>query len=126
MIYSLFREGIRGRSMKIITQVKSTHTLLKVEGSLSNENLQELENHVSEALDKRLHIVLDINEVSFICSAALGLLLEYNKKSQTRRQQFILCGARDDIKKLFVLTELNKHLSMFESYNDASRHLEAT
>ncbi len=110
--------------MKIITQVQDTYTVLRVEGSLSNENLQDLENHINEALERKKHIVMDIYEVSFICSAALGLLLEYNKKSQTEKVHFLICSPRDDIRKLFILTELHKHLSLFDSFGEARGFLE--
>lgn len=109
--------------MKIITRMQNDHATVKVEGSLSNENLQELEKKLGGALSKRKHLLLDLGEMTFICSAALGMMLDYNRKYSAGRLRFVLCNLRDDIRKLFVITELHKHLAIFNSAADALSHI---
>jgi anti-anti-sigma regulatory factor len=37
---------------------------------------------------------------------------------------FVLCSLRDDIRKLFVITELHKHLAIFNSAAEALSHIQ--
>jgi len=109
--------------MKIETRMLNDHAMVRVEGSLSNENLQELEKKLGGALSKRKHLLLDLGEMTFICSAALGMMLDYNRKYSSSKLMFVLCSLRDDIRKLFVITELHKHLAIFNSAAEALSHI---
>ncbi len=105
--------------MRLITQLQNNHGIIKVEGSLSNENLQDLEDALSTLLNKDRNILLDLFDVAFICSSALSLLLNYTKKAQKNNMKLIIYGLNEDIKKLFLITELDKHLAIVANLKEA-------
>ncbi len=110
--------------MKIATQQMGDRSIIKIEGSLSNENIYEVEKRFKAAAEKKKHILMDMTEVDFVCSAALGLMLEYMNKSKTQKTHFAVFGVKEDIKKLFVLTELHKHLPLYNSLDDVNRFID--
>ncbi|MGV7929025.1 MAG: STAS domain-containing protein [Spirochaetota bacterium] len=110
--------------MRIIPQLISDISILRIEGSLSNENLQDLEGVVRGLQEKKRSIVLDLYEVGFICSSALSLLLSSTKKAQKDNLHFVIAGLNEDIKKLFAVTELDRHLVLFDSLDRATEYLE--
>jgi anti-anti-sigma factor len=110
--------------MRIIPQLISDISILRIEGSLSNENLQDLEGVVRGLQEKKRSIVLDLYEVGFICSSALSLLLSSTKKTQKDNLHFVIAGLNEDIKKLFAVTELDRHLVLFDSLDRATEYLE--
>ncbi|MBP7603499.1 MAG: STAS domain-containing protein [Spirochaetes bacterium] len=110
--------------MRIIPQLISDISILRIEGSLSNENLQDLEEVVRGLQEKKRSIILDLFEVGFICSSALSLLLSSTKKAQKDNLHFVIAGLNEDIKKLFAVTELDRHLVLFDSLEKATEHLE--
>lgn len=110
--------------MRIIPQSIGDLSILRVEGSLSNENLQNLEDVVRELQKKKRNVVLDLYEVGFICSSALSLLLSSTKKARKENIHFVIAGLNEDIKKLFAVTELDRHLVLFDSLDKATAYLE--
>lgn len=111
--------------MKLITQLKNNHGIVKIEGSLSNENLQELEQEFTTLLKKNRSILLDLFDVAFICSSALSLLLNFTKKAETGNLRFVIYGINDDIKKLFTITELDRHLVLVDTLKEAQSILDS-
>ncbi len=110
--------------MKIAMQQMGDRSVIKVEGSLSNENIYEVERRFQTATDKKKHILMDMTEVDFVCSAALGLMLEYMNKAKSQKTHFAIFGVKEDIKKLFILTELHKHLPLYDSLDDVNRFID--
>ncbi|HNU91731.1 MAG TPA: STAS domain-containing protein [Spirochaetota bacterium] len=110
--------------MRIIPQLISDISILRIEGSLSNENLHDLEEVLRGLLENKRSVILDLFEVGFVCSSALSLFLSSTKKAQKENLHFVIAGLNEDIKKLFAVTELDRHLVLFDSVEKAAGHLE--
>jgi len=115
---------LRGFVMKITSKKMNRLVLIKVEGSLITEQLKQLEKEIYTALDKDNNIVIDFNELSFICSAGLSLLIAFHKKAETKGLKLVITGCSDDILKLF-LTELDQHLNIVNSIEEAKSLINA-
>ena len=111
--------------MKISTTSINGYSLIRVEGSLTIEYIKTVEQQVDKCLKNKKDVILDFCELSFICSAALSFLLAYNKKAGENSRKIVIVNCSEDIKKLFALTELDKHLSIFSSVEEARRYLES-
>jgi|GEM_PF-295403 anti-anti-sigma factor len=116
---------LRGFVMKITSKKMNRLVLIKVEGSLITEQLKQLEKEIYTALDKDNNIVIDFNELSFICSAGLSLLIAFHKKAETKGLKLVITGCSDDILKLFSLTELDQHLNIVNSIEEAKSLINA-
>jgi anti-anti-sigma factor len=109
--------------MKISTANRNGHSIVTVEGSLSNEHLSELQQALAALLDRKTSVLLDLSQVSFICSSALSLLLNSTKRAGRENLHLLVYGLSEDIKKLFFITELNRHLRIFDDLQSAENFL---
>jgi len=111
--------------MKISTTTINGYSLVKIEGSLTIEYIKDIEQQVDQCLDKGRDVILDFSELSFICSAALSFLLASNQKANEKSLRLAIVNCNEDIGKLFTLTQLHTHLSIFSSIEEARRNLES-
>ncbi len=111
--------------MKVSTTMINGYSLIRVEGSLTIEYIKNMEQEVDKCLNEGRDVILDFCELSFICSAALSFLLAYDKKSRENSLNIVIVNCSEDIGKLFTLTELDKHLTIFSSVEEARRYLES-
>lgn len=123
--YSLLYSSFRGLGMKITSTKINGVVLIKVEGSLATEQIKQFEKELYTALDKNSNVIIDFNELSFICSAGLSLLIVSHKKAEEKKLKLVLTGCSDDILKLFSLTELDQHLNIVNSIEEAQSLINA-
>jgi anti-anti-sigma factor len=109
--------------MKITTSDFDNHVILKTEGSLSSEHTREFESELKKLFPLGKHILLDFSELVFISSSILTILLSVNMKAKEENLKLILFGVNKDIMKLFSITEIDAHLSICKSKEDAVRGL---
>ena len=103
---------------------KGSFVTLKFSGSLSNEYVDHANKALRKYLDvKTKDIVVDMSDVSFLCSAALGLLFSSLNEAKENGRKFIVCGIREDIHELFVITGVDRHLPIFENIESAESSL---
>ena len=67
-----------------------------------------------EKKDQR-KIVLDFNEVKFLSSSMLGVLLNARGKIDRVEGQIVLCGLQPDLYKVFKITKLDKMFPFFDT-----------
>lgn len=60
-----------------------------------------------DTLDRK-KLVLDFSKVQFFASAAIGLLINLQKKSAAIDGTLVICGLRKELKKVFELLKLTK------------------
>ncbi|MCX8124500.1 MAG: STAS domain-containing protein [Spirochaetes bacterium] len=109
--------------MKITKKNIDGLALIKVEGSLITEHIKQLEHEIYSAFEKKNNIIIDFSELSFICSAGLSLLIASHKKAEGMKLKMVITGCSEDIIKLFKLTELDKHLDIKNSVEEARLYI---
>ncbi len=74
------------------------------------EVLKRVFDDVTALLDKtdERQVVLDFGAVKFMASAALGRLVQLQKKCQEYKANLKLCSVSPDILQVFKITKLNK------------------
>ena len=70
----------------------------------------------------RRKLVLDFGEVRFLSSSALGMLLNLRKKATSVKGQVVICSMRDDLRKVFKITRIDK---LFDFYDSEEKALNA-
>ena len=68
------------------------------------------------------HLLLDFSKVKMLASLMLGVLLKLKKKSEAKTGSLSLCGVREDLKKVFTVTNLDKTCSFFDAASAALVH----
>lgn len=88
---------------------------------LDEENIRVIGDQLFSLVDdeKRSKILLDFGAVDYLSSAALGKLLNLNKKVDKSKGQLRLCRIKPDILEVFQITKLDKFFKIFEEQGQA-------
>lgn len=84
---------------------------LVLEGRLDTTTAPMLEKTVNEQMEGKKEIILDMNELEYISSAGLRVLLSIQKK-MNKIGTFKLTGVCDDVMEVFEMTGFNDILTI--------------
>ena len=91
---------------------------------LDTQIVQQIGEELFDLIDKqaRRKLVLDFDKVRFLSSSALGILITLRKKCDAIKGKVVLCNMRDDLRKVFKITNLDR---MFEFHENEEKALGA-
>ncbi len=69
-------------------------------------------------------LILDFSGVRLFASQMLSVLITLNRKSEAIKGNLVLCGLRDELKEVFVITNLDKSFSFFTDIASALTHFQ--
>lgn len=96
-------------------QIDENTLLIKFEGKLNIENYLEPFKKVEQVAEDGLkNIIFDIENMSFMDSSGLRVFIQAKKKLGQNEGKVLICKMRDNIKKIFDLTDT---LSLFELHS---------
>ncbi|GMU20305.1 MAG: hypothetical protein AMXMBFR13_04020 [Phycisphaerae bacterium] len=83
---------------------------------LDTLQVQQIGEELYQLVDAqaRRKIILDFDKVRFLSSSALGVLITLHKKAQAIKGRVVLCNVRDEIRKIFKITSLDKLFEFHE------------
>jgi anti-sigma B factor antagonist len=81
---------------------------------------RELYELVEGANDRRL--ILNFQNVRFLSSQALGVLLTLRRKAERTNAQIVLAELRPELARVFRITNLDRMFRFFDTKADACRH----
>lgn len=108
-------------SLNISTEKLANVTIVKGDGEMDYHNFRLLKNQVETALaegDRKL--LLDLSDISYLDSSALGSLL-YNQKRVHERGGEVLVVAGDPLMDILSLTHLDSHFTIVDSVDEGRR-----
>jgi anti-sigma B factor antagonist len=81
---------------------------------LDEQNIQMIRDDLFRLIDEhgRRKLLLNFARVEFLSSAALDLLVRVHKRLNQLHGKLVLCGLSKTIAEIFVLTKLNRYLSI--------------
>ncbi len=109
--------------MKITTEMMSNAILINVKGTLSIENIAPFETLLNKYVDEKIHILIDLSEMTFIDSSSLGIIVVYYTKAEKNNKHFSLININSDIMQMFRITGLDKRIKIYDSLDAAMRAL---
>jgi anti-anti-sigma factor len=91
---------------------------------LDGPSIDQCYREIAELLGKteENHMLLHFGRVTFMSSAALGMLIRVNRKCKEFKIMMKLCSIAPDIRQVFKITGLDK---IFEIYPDPAQAMEA-
>jgi anti-anti-sigma factor len=95
------------------------YAIFKIKGSMATEYLTEIEKEMRALLNKQVHIVCDLSEVSFICSMGLAMFHKSIKILMMKNKRLVLSGVNEEIKQIFEVTGSDKVMEITENVDDA-------
>lgn len=83
-----------------------------------------LKESLKEAINSKIdegfkHFVLNLENVKIIDSCGVGLIIVANNVTASRNTKLYLCDIKPFIIKIFDIMRISKHLSLFETEDDA-------
>ncbi|MDA3844368.1 MAG: STAS domain-containing protein [Candidatus Kapabacteria bacterium] len=91
---------------------------------IGGEETESLKEALRDRAKKQPNkIIINLTDVSYIDSAALGMLLSVNAYIDREGGKMAIYGANDYTKNLFSVTRLNLVLKIVESLDDAVKNI---
>lgn len=105
--------------MKINKSVKDDTQIFHVLEDITNQNPQELYNHVfSNLTAPSRSVVLDLEKVNYINSFALGVLIKIQQDLGDRGFRFYLWNTNAEVNALLKVTRVIDRFSIIKSLED--------
>ena len=102
--------------MKITQEIHNKKVTLKLEGNFTytqRKSFQEALKAVST--DQIAEIMIDLSQVAFLDSAALGLLMITHRQLQAEKRTLSLAYPQPTVRQIIELANLHKTIPMIES-----------
>lgn len=100
------------------TETRAGGVVVRLGGELDLYNAEEVRNALTMAIDGGAErIVIDMSEVEFVDSTALGVLIE--ARSKIGRDGIVLAAAQVETRRTLEVSGLDRHLPVHDSVDDA-------
>lgn len=104
-----------------------TVKIVRPSGILDGVRANQLRNDISEIVATGTDIVLiDLQDVKFIDSSGLGVLVSVMKMVKTAGGKFFVCSLNHQVKMLFELTKMDSVFERFANQDEFNRIVLAT
>ncbi|WP_017755655.1 anti-sigma F factor antagonist [Calidifontibacillus oryziterrae] len=103
-------------SLDIELVTKESVLLIRLKGELDHHTAEDLREQVSEKIEKNniQHIVLNLQELTFMDSSGLGVILGRYKQIQSLGGEMVVCSISPAIKRLFDMSGLFKIIRLVD------------
>lgn len=97
-------------SLSINVEVKNKVLCIRLKGELDHHTAEELRNEVALSLEKHeiLHMVLNLEELAFMDSSGLGVILGRYKYINSIGGEMVVCAISPAVKRLFEMSGMFK------------------
>lgn len=104
-------------SLQIDLQQKGSVLLVRLVGELDHHTAEQLRNQVEDNLAKKQikHIVLNLEQLTFMDSSGLGVILGRYKQVRAIGGEMVVCAISPAVKRLFEMSGLFKIIRLEES-----------
>jgi len=110
--------------LKIGLRERGKAVLIDVEGQVTFETAPGLREQLQEAMGRDVvAVVINMQEVKYVDSSGIAVLVEGLKASQAAKKSFGLFGLTEPVRNVIELVRLEKILNLFPSEEEALRGL---
>lgn len=118
-------KGAVNVSLVIDMEAKNTVLLIRLKGELDHHTAEKLRLQAEIEIEKQeiKHIVLNLEELHFMDSSGLGVILGRYKKIKKNNGEMIICAISPAVKRLFEMSGLFKIMQVELSEKNALQRL---
>lgn len=118
-------KGAVNVSLVIDMEAKNTVLLIRLKGELDHHTAEKLRLLAENEIEKQeiKHIVLNLEELHFMDSSGLGVILGRYKKIKKNNGEMIICAISPAVKRLFEMSGLFKIMQVELSEKNALQRL---
>ena len=107
--------------MEIFEKEKNNIVVLSIKGEIDLYNALDIKNKINDLINaKKLNIVINLNDVSYIDSSGIGALISSLANLKKYQGQMKICNVHSSVQKVFELTKLTSFFQIFDNEELAS------
>jgi stage II sporulation protein AA (anti-sigma F factor antagonist) len=112
--------------VKVAKKYSGNILIVEVTGELDHHTAPTLKGEIEEELKKGVvrHVILSLNELSFMDSSGLGVILGRYKELSKWQGRMLVFGLQPAVEKMFRLTGLNRLIPVYEDLASCLKALE--
>ncbi|WP_318508515.1 anti-sigma F factor antagonist [Bacillus sp. T3] len=112
-------------SLNINMVVKHDVLCIRLDGELDHHSAEELRELASKAIEEKdiRHIVLNLEQLTFMDSSGLGVILGRYKQIKQLHGEMVVCAISPSIKRLFDMSGLFKIIRLEQTEEFALQRL---
>ncbi|MEW5567640.1 anti-sigma F factor antagonist [Rossellomorea marisflavi] len=112
-------------SLAIDLEVKSDVLCIRLSGELDHHTADELRERASALIESEniRHIILNLEELSFMDSSGLGVILGRYKQIKQKHGEMVVCAISHSVNRLFDMSGLFKIIRLETSEENALQRL---
>jgi anti-anti-sigma factor len=96
--------------------------IIRIEGRIDSQSAPELEACLPGAEDARSNLLIDLQEVDYLSSAGIRVLIAARKQRHAVGRRLSCCGVRPSIQQVMDLVGLSAHLDLHASQDAYFSH----
>ena len=106
--------------MEIIEKEQNGVSIFKLTGRLDSKTSPEFEKKIFDAIEKgSKNMIVDFEDLDYISSAGLRVVLKATKDLKRSDGKFILCSMKDYVKEVFEISGFDSFLPIVPTMDDA-------
>lgn len=106
--------------MQLSSEARENTTLVRLEGNLDTNTSGEAHEYLNEAIDGGVRkMVVNLENVDFVSSAGLRILLATAKRLSGEGGSLRICGLNETVSEVFEISGFSTILNVFHSEGDA-------
>lgn len=98
--------------MTVEKELKGTEILIKVAGRIDTVTAPDFEKEISAVFDGKQNLSLDFEQVEYISSTGLRILIAIHKKAQACGGSFVLKNTNDIVSEVLETTGFSEILAI--------------
>ena len=106
--------------MNVNVERQGDTLIAKTDGRVDGANAREFQTALEAAIDaSERAVILDMEELSYISSAGLRVILLTAKALQTQKAKFAVCSLSEPIREVFQISGFDRIISIHASQAEA-------
>jgi anti-anti-sigma factor len=106
--------------MGVTTERQGDTLIAKTDGRIDGTNAREFQTELDAAIDdSERAVILNMEELSYISSAGLRVILLTAKNMRNQNARFAVCSLSDPIREVFEISGFDKIISIHASQAEA-------
>ena len=106
--------------MQIEKVIVDDNFVVHLDGSLESKEIHHVRDELMDIAKQAKHsMILNLNNVKFIDSSGLGLIVSLVKQTRLNGAELSVCKLSDQVLSLFEITRMTKVLTIYSSEEEA-------
>ncbi len=123
--YYIYINNKGGNTLKIECKKINRTLLVKLYGEIDHHYTEDIRDKIDREFNKQVcnNIILDFEDVGFMDSSGIGMIIGRYKMTQEKNGKLYAFGLKDNAKRIFDISGLNKLIVCFTTKEEAIKSI---